>query len=174
MPWPPARPTRTATASSTRLNDRLRCWGLCCRGCVTGMRSLVETTSISRNTAIARRCICRSPRSPRTLLRLPIGSPLLGGTAPGTLSNIRGPGFQTPPYSASRPLRAAGGQTSPPAPCALQSAADSLGPSRHERRRAGEWGQKGQSSRPQCVGELSSAYYLGGASDPVIVHQLIW
>jgi hypothetical protein len=35
----------------------LRCWGLCCLGCVIGMMSLVEATSMSRRTRMAPRCM---------------------------------------------------------------------------------------------------------------------
>jgi len=56
-PCPPSRPTRSAISSSTRRSDRLRCWGLCCLGCVMGMMSLVEATSMSRRTRMAPCCI---------------------------------------------------------------------------------------------------------------------
>ena len=56
-PCPPSRPTRSAISSSTRRSDLLRCWGLCCLGCVIGMMSLVEATSMSRRTRMAPRCI---------------------------------------------------------------------------------------------------------------------
>ena len=71
VPWPPARPTRVAISPSTRRSDRLRCWGLCCRGCVIGMMSLVEATSMTRRTRMAPRLYrghrARASQQPQTV-----------------------------------------------------------------------------------------------------------